>query len=407
MGHPTRPLRIATPMSTAAEREFVILGGRPVATMSGDRSKVHETQSVSAKDFSSMTLLTSIASSDLSCVVVVRHEERGLALAVERGRVVGAFGTGTRGSMQAWSKAARTQELQRCRTDNAGVGVGLVKMFIERCTLEHIALVDEPGARVSVLRGDVTWVGSTLEVEHAPSLQFLLMELARECDDCNHLQPRLEPLSRYAFPAASPEDASSPRHLQAVPASEDDFGGLIEEDDGEDESLVLRQIWKLCDGRTTLEGLLDQSLHGRARTLRALDALQRQGCIELCPRPAVQTRDVTPPKRGLVDLGRLAILYPEPSARDEAIERFIGDVPVWIADLEAVAEMKEREGCLSACSWLIDRADAVAATPFLEEVMNATRLAHAEKWQELEAATEKVSEAFAATFRALLELRAD
>ena len=404
MGHPTRPLHIATSRS-APEREFVILGGRPVATVSGDRARVHETQSVSARGFSSMTLLTSLASSDLSCVVVVRHEDSGLALAVERGRVVGAFGTGARGSMQAWSKAARTQELQRCRTDNAGVGVGLVKMFIERCTLEHIALVDEPGARLSVLRGDVTWVGSKLEVEHAPGLQFLLMELAREHDDCNNLQPRLEPLSRYAFPASSPPDSSGPRHLQAVPEAEDDFGGLVDDADGQDEDQVLRQIWKLCDGRTTLEGLLAQSLHGRARTLRALDTLHKQGCIELCPRPAVQTRDVALPKRGLVDLGRLAILYPDPAARDEAIERFFGDVPVWIADLEAVAELREREGCLSACAWLIDRADAVAAAPFLEEVMNATRLAHAEKWDELEAATEKVSEAFSATFLALLEIR--
>ncbi len=409
MGRPLRARRydtdrpgLQTPRA-AAGREFVILGGRPIATKNRDRAQVHETQSISATGFSSMEVLGSVAAPDLNCVVIVRHEDDGLAFAVKQGRVVGAFGTGSRGSMQTWSKAARTQELRRCREDQAGLGIAMVKMFIERCVLEHLPLIDEVGARLSIMRGDAKWVGSTLEGEHAPNLQHLLMELAREADDCSRFQPKLEPLSQYAFPAASPPEPSKGSHLQAV-NDESDFGDL---DDGaaSEEEIVLRQVWRLCDGRTTLERLLEESLHGRAATLRALTSLQRRGCIELCPRPAVETTEAPKPAPGPVDLARLSILFPDLGKRDAAVERFIGDVPVWIADLEAAVEERDQDACVDACTALMDSAYAVAAGPFAHEVMGAMRMAHAENWAPLDAAMEGVSQAFAEAFRVLLDLR--
>lgn len=394
-----RAVRIAP-----AQREFIVLGGRPVVSMSSNRKEVHETQSVSAAEFSSIELLATVATCSPECVVVLRHKEEGLALALRRGKVVGAFGTGARGSMQTWSKAARTQELQRCREDSAGLGVGLVKMFVERCTLEHLPLIHEVGARLSILRGDAKWIGSTLEEEHAPSLQFLLMELAREVDDCTKLQPKLEPLTRYVVPASSPEERAGERHLRAVPEDELDFGDLDEED--ESERQVLREVWQLCNGRTTMESLLEQSLHGRARTLRALDELQREGCIELYPRPVVQSNDAPKSRPGPVGLSRLAVLYPDASAREAAIERFIGDVPLWLAELEASVEARTLDACLDACGPLMDSAYAVAASAFVEELAAVTRMLHAGHWTQVELAMEPLAGMFGEAFRVLVDFRA-
>ena len=125
-------------------------------------------------------------------------------------------------------------------------------------------------------------------------LLFLLIELTREANDCTTLQPRLEPLSRCPFPASSPEERASKRRLRAVTSDEPDCGDLDEADEGH--AQLLQEIWMLCDGRTTLDRLLLQRLHGRARTLRAaLDALERQGCIEQRPlTPSSDARNAGP-----------------------------------------------------------------------------------------------------------------
>ena len=261
-----------------AEREFIMLGGRPIATVSPDPLQVNRLQASSTVGMPGLDLLGNIVSTAPTGVVVVQQGVEGVAFALDEGRVIGAFGTGPRGSMQAWSQAARTQEIAEAVSGPRTAGVGLARLFIERCVLEHLPMATEVGSVVTVLRGDVRWTGTTLAADDAPGLQPLLMEFARESDDCKVIERRLQPLSRLAVPIAPPlQDAASLK--SPSPSAEDDFGQLGDADEADDPHQVLWAVWRMCSVDASIDAIAEQSVFGRAPTLRALDELRRRGCV--------------------------------------------------------------------------------------------------------------------------------
>ncbi len=384
-------------------RETITLANQPIATVSGDRTRVHNLRATSAEGMPAIEVLGGLASRDPSGVVLVGHGHDGLAFALEKGRVVAAFGTGERGSLNAWSQVARTQDVQSWSDRRDGAGVALVRSFIERCVLERLWLATEVGSVLSVLRGDVTWVGSTLDAEHAPYLHHLLMDHARESDDTAMLERRLAPLDRLVVPLTAPEQSTQRGHLHAVPSEDECSFAELDDDDEEAAPFeVLRAVWKLCSAHASLDTLANRGMFGRARTLRALDELCKRGCVELAPAPPQPVRLREPPAPEPIDRREFESRYPEPAERNAAVESFMGDVPSWLADLDAAAASRNRDGCRQACASILEAADAVAASALLEAVSNVMRATHVGSDDEMARHIELLQEAYSDAFRALL-----
>ncbi len=391
-----RPHLRAVPPATKP-RETITLTDQPVATISGDSTRVHNLRATSAEGMPAIEVLGGLASRDPSGVVLVGHGNDGLAFALEKGRVVAAFGTGARGSLSAWSEVARAQGIQDWGGRGHGAGVAIVRMFIERCVLDRLSLATKIGSVLSVLRGDVSWVGSTLDAAHAPCLHHILMDHARESDDSAMLERRLGPLDQLAVPLSAPEESTQRGHLHAVPDDDESSFADLDDDDDDDASLeVLRAVWKLCDGCTSLETLSDRGMFGRARTLRALDELRKRSFVEFIPAPP------RPREAPAIDRADLESRYPDPVERNAAVESFMGEVPSWLAELDVAAASTDPEQSLEACASILEAADAVAAGPLLEAVSAVMRAIHVGFDDQLEHCIESLQEAYSDAFRALL-----
>ena len=291
------------------DRIVVTLGGRAVATINADPSMVNTLQASSTAGMPALDLLGGLVSNQPSGVVVVRQGVEGLTFALEDGRVVGAFGTGPRGAMQSWSALAREQVVRD------GGDASLSRLFLRRCVLEHLPMTTEIGAIVSVFRGDVRWSGETVEVEHAPRLQHLLMDFARETDDCKVLERKLQPLSRLAVPLAPPSPSAEPGTDAGGDENEDDFGGLGEDVDDEGEA-ILTAVWKMCDNVSSIDAIAERSVFGRMATLGALETLQRRDHIRLVK--AAQDTLLVLPDIELPPPAATTLADPSPDAEPES-----------------------------------------------------------------------------------------
>ncbi len=405
-GSGERPHLRAVPRPNAAPRENITLADLAVATVSGDRNRVNNIRATSAEGMPAIEVLGGLASRDPTGVVLIGHGAEGLAFALESGRVVAAFGTGARGSMTEWAKTARAQDMQRWRSPRRGAGVEIVRMFIQRCVLERLVLATKVGSVLSVLRGDVEWIGSTLDASHAPSLHHLLMDHAREADDSALLERRLAPLNRLVVPITVPEAPTHPSpHLRAVEdEAECSFASL--EDAPEPTSVeVLRAVWSLCDGNLSLDALANRSMFGRARTLRALCELRTHSCVELIPAPdnVSIVGETSTPALPPIDEAELKARYPNEQDRNAAVESFIGGAPSWLAELDEAAKSKDDDMCLQVCTALLEAADAVAAGPLLETVGTMMRAVHTGMDESFERHIETLHQRYAEAFRALLE----
>lgn len=405
-GSEERPHLRAVPNPHRERREDITLANHAIATVSENRERVNVIRATSAEGMPAIEVLGGLASRDPTGVVLIGHGEDGLAFALQSGRVVAAFGTGVRGSMSDWAKAARVQDMQRWSTPRRGAGVELVRMFIERCVLERLSLATEVGSVLSVLRGDVEWLGSTLETSDAPSLHHLLMDHARETDDCALLERRLAPLDRLVVPITVPEAPPPARpHLRvAEEEAECSFADL--NDAPQDAPVeVLRAVWSLCDGTSSLEDVANGSMFGRASTLRALCELRTTSCVELIPAPdeAPATVEVPAAAAPPIDRAELASRYPSEQERNSAVETFIGEAPSWLVELDAAAASNDSGICLEVCTALLGAADAVAAGPLIEVVATVMRAVHAGTNDQLARHIETLHSAYAEAFRALLE----
>lgn len=390
-----------------SSRDELMLGTHTVAYMSGEFGRVNALRSTSALGMPAIEVLAGLTSQTPTGVVLVEHDDDGLAFCLERGRVVGAFGTGDDGLLETWCESAQTQGIQGKPGKSAWIG--LVAAFIERCVLERLELATRVGSNLTVIRGEVEWADSRLELSDSPSLSNLLMEHAREEDESTKFEKRLHPLERYVFPSLHPDDAATSGVREIIDfEAECSFAGMAEDLDVDvNKKHDMRVVWNLCDGRATISELSTRCLLGRARTLEALDHLRKKGCIDLSPAPPPPAAPAPkkPSSRPPVDFDRLHSQYRDNSILQELIESFIGNMPGWLAELDGAASRGDRAEYARLAGHIIGASGAVAAMPLLEvasEAQNAAFRTDADLLEQLE----KIETAYADAFRELLSVHA-
>lgn len=283
----------AAPMHRASEptsgRRIITLAGQALASASAQRSRVNVVRATSAHGLPAIDVLAGIAARDPSGLVFIGNGTSGLAFALDRGHITSACGTEPRGSMSSWSSSASPDDMRVWVKDGPNAGRELRRAFIQRCVLDRLCLATQTGSVLTVVRGDVRWLGASLERDCSPSLQHVLIEHARENDEVGRLQTRMGSAMWIARPDTPPDAPTSSRPaLRAVPNDEASFGDLAGHEDASSSSLaLLTAVWRMCDGRTTVGDLTRRSLFGRSPTMRALWELKGRGNVEFVAPGAV------------------------------------------------------------------------------------------------------------------------
>ena len=264
-------------------RRVITLGGRALASVSADRSRVNVVRATSADGLPAIDVLAGLAARDPTGLIFIGHGARGLAFSLDHGHITSAFGTEPRGSMSSWSSAASPRDMKVWVTDARHASLELLGAFIQRCVLDRLSLATETGSILTVVRGDVCWLGASLDRARAPRLQHVLMEHARETDEVTRLQARMGQSAWIASRGTPPDGPASARPaLRAVPNDETSFGDLAALGDLEFSSplALLSAVWRMCDGAATVDELASQSVFGRSPTMRALWELKTRGNVE-------------------------------------------------------------------------------------------------------------------------------
>lgn len=265
-----------------AVRRVIKLGGRALASVSADRSVVNVVRATSAEGLPAIDVLAGLAARDPSGLIFIGDGTRGLAFALDHGHITAAFGTEPGGSMSSWSSLAAPGEMNVWVKNDRQSSLDLQRAFIQRCVLDRLSLATQTGSILTVVRGDVRWLGASLERSHAPNLQRVLMEHARETDEAARLQTQMGQTTWVASRGTPPDGPAAQRPaLRAVPNDETSFVGLAAATEGDSASLaLLSAVWRMCDGRATVGELASKSVFGRSPTMRALWELKSRGNVE-------------------------------------------------------------------------------------------------------------------------------
>jgi hypothetical protein len=277
----------------ARERKTLVVAGVPVATLGGDPTKLNPLSATSAEGMPVVEILAAIASQHPTGVLALegpRPAEQGFAFAIDNGRVVGARGPGSLDQLEPWIAEVHRRFPERFEAQRPGepVWMGVARDFVTERVLDHLELTRKPGARMTFLRGDVAWIGTTIPKDRAPTLEHLLLEHARRWDELPSVLAKLGELDRTAVPLSQPADR--PRK-EPEPLSNDDGWDFFDDPDpaAMEEWQDACAVWQLCDGETIARDLVDAVMLGRFRGLAALHTLinQRHVCLI----------DVVPPSR--------------------------------------------------------------------------------------------------------------
>ncbi|MBV1860671.1 MAG: hypothetical protein KUG77_19815, partial [Nannocystaceae bacterium] len=253
-------------------RRLITLGGRALASVSAERSLVNVVRATSADGLPAIDVLAGLAARDPSGLVFIGDGTHGLAFALEQGHITSAYGTEPRGSMSSWSSCASPEDMKVWVEDEQHPSLELLRAFIQRCVLDRLSLGTQTGSILTVVRGDVRWLGASLERSRAPKLQRVLMEHARETDELRRLGTHMGLTTWVASRGTPPDSPAAPRPtLRAVAEDETSFGDLAPLTDTDASPLaLLSAVWRMCDGETTVDELARRSVFGRSSTLRAL-----------------------------------------------------------------------------------------------------------------------------------------
>lgn len=275
----------------AAGRRVITLGGRALASVSADRSRVNVVRATSADGLPAIDVLAGLAARDPSGLIFIGNGTNGLAFTLEHGHITSAYGTKPHGSMSSWSSSASPGEMKVWVKDRRHASLELQRAFIQRCVLDRLSLATQTGSILTVVRGDVRWLGASLGRERSPRLQRVLMEHARETDELARIQARMGPATWIPSRGTPPDGpASRPPPLRAVPNDETSFGDLAPPSDVDSSSLaLLSAVWRMCDGRSSVRELASQSVFGRSPTMRALWELKSRGNVEFTASSKKQT----------------------------------------------------------------------------------------------------------------------
>lgn len=321
-------------------RRQLVVRGVAVATVGPDPAAITPLCAVSARHLPVVDILAALAAQDPTGVLVIETGDAGFAFEVIRGRLTGARGTGPLDRVESFVAEVHRKQPERFaqRTDSgadAPAWIQVARTFVEERVLDQLQLCLHPGARMTLLRGDVEWVGTHLPDGVGPTLGHVLLEHARRSDETPRILATLGSLGRVAIPMVEPgKQPVRPQHVKAASEGWDFF------DDPDPAALAewedARRVWQLCDGESTLHEVIDSAMIGHFRAVLALHTLvvakhvvlaepetSRTPAAESGPRAAVipmrpQTPvELPPPRLGNASPAlRVADAVPEPEGID-------------------------------------------------------------------------------------------
>lgn len=282
-GEPVSPTELVAqhlggaPRPVGDHRRQLVVRGVTVATVGPDPAAITPMCAVSARDLPVVDILAALAAQDPSGVLVIEAGDEAFAFEVIRGRLAGARGTGPLDRVESFVAEVHRKQPERFspRTDSAAdtpAWMQVARTFVEERVLDQLALCRAPGARMTLVRGDIEWVGTRLPEGVGPTLAHVLLEHARRSDETPRILATLGSLQRIAIPMIEPgTQPHRPAQLKGPGEGWDFFddpdpAALAEWDDA-------RRIWALCDGESTMGEIIDNAMIGHFRASLALHTL--------------------------------------------------------------------------------------------------------------------------------------
>ncbi|MEM6292286.1 MAG: hypothetical protein AAGA54_13515 [Myxococcota bacterium] len=280
------------------------VGDVPLATVGADTTRLNPLTATSAEGMPAVEILAAIASQNPSGVLVIELGSggSGFGFELQSGRIVGARGPGRLGQLERWCAEVHQRFPRRFGNhppDASGamdpLWLDIARDFIREHAIEFLEASATPGTRMTLLRGDVTWLGTTIPSERAPSLQHLLLEQARRHDELPRLEKKLGDLRQTVLPMHEP--GKTPPGGKPTTSGAEDEWDLDGPDPATTETWTqARLLWSLCDGQHSIAELIDLSLLGRFRTLAAVSMLAESQCVIVIePQGAATPRPVASP----------------------------------------------------------------------------------------------------------------
>ena len=310
----------------------LVVAGVAVATVGPDPSRLNPMCATSAEDMPVVEMLAAIAAQSPTGVLVIESADaqQGFAFEIVGGNVTGARGPGELGQLERWCA-----EVHRCYPDRFGsadrtdpLWIAVARAFVTERVLDHLALANSPGARLTFVRGDVQWNGTCLPEGKGVSLQHLLLEHARRTDELPRVLAKLGETSQLAVPLSEPstKPTTPPKQRGRV----DDGWDFFDDPDPAalEEWSDARLVWPLCDGQHSLDEIVDLALVGRFRGLAALAALRDRSHITLvdaAPAGVVELVDdaepeIDPPSSVVPLRKRTSTVAPPPPPEEQRTE---------------------------------------------------------------------------------------
>jgi hypothetical protein len=264
-------------------RRNLMARGMVFATVGPDPAAITPVCAISARDLPVVDVLAALAAQDPTGVLVIETQDDAFAFEVDRGRLTGARGLGALDQLEPFVAEVHRRHPQRFGPDEE-IGreqpgwMKVARAFVEERVLDQLTLGRAPGTRMTLIRGDVEWLGTRLPPGVGPTLGHVLLEHARRFDELPKVLGVLGDLDRVAVPLAEPGER--PHHAPTHGSGEWDFfsdpdpAALAEWNDA-------LAVWSLCDGESSLRELIDGAMLGQFRGLLALRTLAAARCIVL------------------------------------------------------------------------------------------------------------------------------
>jgi len=336
----------------ARGRRTVVLRDIAVATVGPDPAGVTPMCAVSARDMPVVDTLAAVAAQDPSGVLLIETRNASFAFEVTGGRITGARGSGPRGQLEPWVAEVHRRHPERFARDRAlgtaaPAWLEVARAFVEEHVLDQLALCREPGARLTLARGDIQWIGTRIPAHVGPTLRHLLLEHARRYDEEPRILAALGELDRVAVPLREP--GPQPSAKPAAAAGEDEGWDFFDDPDpaamAEWDDAV--RIWSLCDGQSNIAEIVDEALLGRFRGLLALHTLVKAGHVMLIEpshrRPA--------PASGEHPLAEVIPMMREQEARNDEHEMEVDADPAVSSVVRPIVRLAPDDAIASDPDW--------------------------------------------------------
>lgn len=274
---------------------ILTIGGVRVARVTTDVGRLNPITATSSTDLPALEMLGALAGHDPTGVMLIEHpgDSADFAFNLVRGRITGARGEGPLHDLPEWSKVLYERFPDRASTTPPPPGkvpsqqwLQLAREFVREHALQSLQDATAPGTRITLLRGDVGWLGPSIPVESGSGLQHLLLEQARRRDELPRMLTKLGSLQQLVLPMYEPGEL--PPGGKPLPSGGVSEGWGGSEPDGPNRSTwaLARQVYRYIDGQRSLAELIDFGMFGTFRTLQALTLLAKNQSIILATSPA-------------------------------------------------------------------------------------------------------------------------